>query len=395
MKISLKYVLKKAQRANEVIIVGAGKRGKELFKALEKVDSVHVSAFFDNDVNLSGTYIQDILIEKPYNTGKDGCAYIIAVDDSGLQKELAAQLIGLGVKKDCLVIWNCYGMYEYLSSLEEKFYGEEVQDMYYRKFGKKIDWDNLATYNEKIQWMKLYGVTPMMTRLTDKYAVREWVKDQIGERYLVPLIGVWDRFDDIEIDKLPKRFVLKCTHGCEWNEIVRDKKTWNPMESRVKFQKWLETNFAFQGALQMQYRDIVPRIIGEEYLENGDGDLYDYKFWCMDGKVVFIMFLSERSSGLKMNNYDREWNLLPFTYNYPNSPKKIPRPEKLDEMIYLAERLAKGFYHVRVDLYQLNDGEIKFGEMTFTSCNGTCRWSDDEIDLKLGRMIPDAAIKGI
>ena len=99
------------------------------------------------------------------------------------------------------------------------------------------------------------------------------------------------------------------------------------------------------------------------------------------------MFLSERANGLKMNNYDREWNLLPFTYNYPNSKKVIPRPKKLDDMIEIAEYLARDFPHVRVDLYQLNNGEIKFGEMTFTSCNGTCNWSDENINYKLGSLI--------
>lgn len=266
-------------------------------------------------------------------------------------------------------------------------YEDALKNWYQSVTGKTLDLNNPQTYNEKIQWIKLHGVTPLMTKLTDKYAVREWVKEKIGEEYLVSLLGVWESFDDIDIDALPDKFVLKCNHGCTWNEIVQNKIEWNAELAKKKFDRWMITNFAFRGGLQLQYKDIPPKILAEEYMENEVGDLYDYKFWCFDGRVEFVMFLSERSTELRMNNYDKEWNLLPFTYDHPNTDREIPRPEKLDEMIRIAEILAEGFPHVRVDLYQLNDGTIKFGEMTFTSCNGTCGWSDEEANLKLGKLL--------
>jgi len=279
--------------------------------------------------------------------------------------------------------------------LQPEQYEQALKDWYQEIKGTPLNLDNPQTYNEKIQWIKLHGITPHITRLTDKYAVREWIKEQIGEDYLVPLIGVWNSFDEIDIDSLPKRFALKCNHGCDWNAIVKDKDIWDIEEAKKKFDKWMHMNFAFHGGLQLQYKDIVPKIIAEEYLENADGDLFDYKFWCFDGKVEFIMFLSERAKELRMNNYDRNWNLLPFTYNYTNTNKPIEKPEKLEEMIALAEKLATGFPHVRVDFYQLNNGTIKFGEMTFTSCNGRAHWSDEAVNRRLGELIrlPESNMK--
>ena len=282
-------------------------------------------------------------------------------------------------------IRNGVRTYEEILSVSE--YEKELKRWYKEKTGEVLDLDNPQTYNEKIQWIKLYGVTPLMITLTDKYAVREWIKQKIGEEYLVPLLGVWDRFEDIDFQQLPQKFVLKCNHGCGWNIIVKDKSQINYMDMRRKIERWLNTNYAYCGGFQLQYKDICPKIIAEEYIENNNGDLYDYKFWCFAGKVQFIMFLSERQKWLRMNNYDKNWNLLPFTYDYPNCEKEIPRPENLDKMIQIAEELAQGFPHVRVDLYRLNDGIIKFGEMTFTSCNGVCNWSDEDINYRLGTLI--------
>jgi len=244
------------------------------------------------------------------------------------------------------------------------------------------------TFNEKIQWLKLYGDTPLMTMLADKYRARFWVEEKIGPKYLIPLLGAWKSFDEIEFESLPEKFVLKCNHGCGWNAIIRDKDNINKEELKRNFDKWMKLNYAFlKGGFELQYRDISPCIIAEEYLENDAEELFDYKFWCFQGKVEFIMFLSERNSHLRMNNYDREWNLLPFTYNYPNSEKQIEKPDNLDEMISLAEQLAEGFPFVRVDFYRLNNGEIKFGEMTFTPASGICGWSSEEINEKLGNLI--------
>lgn len=244
-------------------------------------------------------------------------------------------------------------------------------------------------YNEKIQWMKLYDSTPIKTRLADKYLVRNWVKEKIGEEYLIPLLGVYDRFEEINFDKLPKQFVIKCNHGCGYNIIVRDKSQLDLIETKANLDKWMKENFAFKAGFEMHYRDIKPKIIIEKFIENkGTNDLYDYKFWCFNGKVEYIQFLSERNlDGLKMAFYDRNWVKQDFVYSYPLDKKNMPRPDNLNLMIKLAEKLARGFNHVRVDFYRLNDGKLYFGEMTFTSASGNCKWSNERINQYFGSLI--------
>ncbi|MDD3415218.1 MAG: ATP-grasp fold amidoligase family protein [Lachnospiraceae bacterium] len=275
----------------------------------------------------------------------------------------------------------------YQEILLPRQYPAELKNWYKYKTGKELNLLKPTTYNEKIQWIKLYGVTSLMTDLSDKWAVRRWIKEMIGEEYLVPVIGVWSQFDDINFSELPDKFVLKCTHGSGWNMVVSNKDYFDKNDAKKHFDMWMGMNFAYVDGLELQYKDIPPQIMAEEYLENQNGDLYDYKFWCFNGTVEFIMFLSEREEDLKMNNYDRDWNLLPFTYGHENSTRKIEKPKQLDKMIKIAEKLAQGFPHVRVDLYLLNDGSIKFGEMTFTSCSGICPWNEETINYKLGELI--------
>ena len=268
-------------------------------------------------------------------------------------------------------------------------YKTDLQNWYRHVTGQYLNLDNPRTFNEKIQWLKLYDSTPIKTRLADKYLVRDWVKEQIGEQYLIPLLGVYDKFEEIDFAKLPKQFVIKCNHGCGYNIIVKDKSKLNQQEAKEKLDKWMNENFAFKIGYELHYRDIRPKIIIEKFIENkGTDDLYDYKFWCFNGKVEFIQFLSERNlSGLKMAFYDRKWNKQTFVYSHPLDKKTIKKPDNLDEMIQLAEALSKGFPCVRVDFYRLNDGTIYFGEMTFTSASGNCKWNDEHINRALGNMI--------
>lgn len=273
--------------------------------------------------------------------------------------------------------------------LKPSQYKRELKVWYYLIMREKLDLKNPVTYTQKIQYFKLYGVSPYITMLADKVAVRKWVEGKIGQEYLTACLGVWKSFDDIDFDKLSNRFILKCNHGAGYNEVIQNKEQIDRRELKEKFDRWMRINYAYIGGLELQYKDIRPQIIAEEYLENLEGgDLFDYKFWCFGGKVEFIMFLSGRNKKLCMNNYDKEWNLLPFTYGgHENSEKVIERPKELDKMIELAEILADGFPHVRVDLYLLNDGTIKFGEMTFTSFSGVMRWSDKNINFRLGELI--------
>ena len=291
------------------------------------------------------------------------------------------------VRKTVSQVHGSVENYDYYAHLSPEAYRSELQEWFLDVTGRKLDLENPRTYNEKIQWMKLYDSTPLKTRLADKYLVREWVKEKIGEEYLVPLLGVWDSFDEIDFDALPQRFVLKATHGCAWNLIVKDKSLLDVEDARRKFQTWMQLNFAYRNGLELHYMNIRPRIIAEEYLENDHDDLNDYKVFCFGGKAHHIMYLTDRKVGMKMSFYDLDWNKQNFVYSFPLNDQDVPRPQRLEELIEVSEKLAQGFAHARVDFYILNDGTLKFGEITFTSATGTCKWNPPQQDQIYGDLI--------
>lgn len=274
-----------------------------------------------------------------------------------------------------------------LELLDPQLYAHAIKMWYQNRTGRILNLDNPVTYNEKIQWMKLYDNDPRKTMLADKVRVRNWVEDRIGAEHLLPLIAVYKRAVDIDFDELPDRFVLKANHGSGWNAIVKNKSEENLEALRWKADGWLRTNFAFVNGYEMHYCDIPRMLLVEDYVCNEDGDLPDYKFWCFSGKVHYIQYLAGRQTELKMAFFDRKWNKLPFVYDHPRYEGDIQKPSNLDEMISIAEELSKGFAHVRVDLYRLDDGSIKFGELTFSSASGVCRWDPPEIDEVMGKLV--------
>lgn len=266
-------------------------------------------------------------------------------------------------------------------------YPKLLCEWYEEKTGKMLNLEKPETFNEKIQWCKLYDHNPLKTLLSDKYKVREWVQEQIGNKYLNRLLGVWDDVESINWEELPKQFVLKATHGSGWNIIVNDKEKLNIELCKKEMCRWLEKNWAYMAGLELQYKDIIPRIIAEEYIENVPGDLYDYKIFCFHGRAKFIWFVKGRNNLVESAIYDLNWHRLNITYKFPMCKKAISRPGHLNEMIQLAERLAADFAHVRVDFYVLNNGTIRFGEMTFSSTSGTCEWKPDKYNRFLGNCI--------
>ncbi len=258
-----------------------------------------------------------------------------------------------------------------------------ISEYYYTQTGEKLDLERPATYNEKIQWLKVHDTTELKKKLADKYECREWVADRIGSKYLINLIGAWDNFDDIDFDLLPPKFALKCSHGSGMNIIVTDKEKLDLKDAKKKINRWMKTDFSCVYGFELQYHETHHRIIAEEYIENGGEDLYDYKFWYNNGKLDFIILMEDRKHGLAVSYYDPDWNRMD-TIDDPHPGKGVERPDNLDEMIEISRKLAEGFYHVRVDLYRLDDGTIKFGEMTFSSATGTRKWEPEGVDLMLG-----------
>lgn len=261
-----------------------------------------------------------------------------------------------------------------------------LKQWYFKETGEQLHLESPQSYNDKIQWFKLYGVTPLISQLSDKYRVRDWVSQRIGDKYLVPLLGVWDSVDEIDFDKLPQRFVLKENHGCGYNVLVKDKSSLNIQQLKKILNQWLKIDFAFVAGFEMQYHNIPRKIIAEAYLENENSDLYDYKAYCFNGKCEFIEFISNRSSKPQLSFYDREWNRVNIsTGTYASSETLVPKPDNLEELLQCVEKLAEGFAHVRVDFYRLNDGSLYFGEMTFTPCSGKAKWQPDGLGLSLGQ----------
>lgn len=382
---SLEWVIEKAKNSNEVVIVGAGKRGKALLEYLRKEEKISIKAFFDNNESMVGECINNIPVLKAYKMREEGDLYIIAVDALELRRELYIQLQELGIRKED-IIYYCRD-YNYLRSLNERYYEDELKAMYFERFGKKLNLENPVTYNEKINWEKLHVKDRIRTRLSDKYLVRKWVEEKIGKEYLTQIYGVWDEARDINFEELPNSFVLKLNNGSGRNIIVKDKSKINWEEVCRQLNEWKEVNYAYT-LLEMHYKDIIPKILCEEYLEGVAESVYDYNIYCFYGEPEYIWCIKgSHRPGCQASFYDKNWTMQSFSYGYPKDPIPAPKPRKLAEMLELSRVLSKDFKHVRVDWYNLPDGRIIFGEMTFSSWGGLEHWVPEEYDYIFGKLI--------
>ncbi|MDU4789068.1 MAG: ATP-grasp fold amidoligase family protein [Clostridium sp.] len=261
-----------------------------------------------------------------------------------------------------------------------------LEELYEERIGHKLDWNNLQTYTEKMQWEKMFDKNPQKILLSDKFKVRDWVAEKIGEQYLIPLLGVWKNFDDIDFESLPNQFVLKTNHGSGTNYIVNDKSKFNINRAKLMFNDWMKIDYGYNTGFELHYSEIERRIIAERYLETQQKELQDYKFICFDGKPYFCWVDMGRYSHHTRNVYDLSWNLQPWNQeNYEIYGEPIPCPKNFNKMIEIATILSENFHHVRVDLYNV-DGEIYFGEMTFTNGSGLDRIIPEEYDLSLGKL---------
>ena len=245
-----------------------------------------------------------------------------------------------------------------------------IQIYYFAKFKKLCNLKNPKTFNEKLNWLKLNDRNQKYTYMVDKFEVKKYVSELIGKEYIIPTLGVWDRFEDIDFDKLPKQFVIKCTHDSEGLVIVKDKDKLDINYARKKIQKAMDYNFYYIGR-EWPYKNIKPRIIIEKYIEdNIDRELRDYKFFCFNGQPKAMFIASDRSIGkTKFDYFDLEFNHLDLIQHYPNTTKLLKKPKNFEKMIELSKILSKEIPHVRVDFYEV-DGKIYFGEFTFYHFSG-------------------------
>lgn len=272
--------------------------------------------------------------------------------------------------------------------------GSSVPDNIYLKvrycliMGRRLNLDNPKTFNEKLNWLKIFNRQPVYAEYTDKYTVKSYIEGLIGQEKIIPTLGVWDNFDEIDFDSLPKQFVLKSTNGGGGTGVIicKDKLKLNKEDAKSKLETSMKSNWKIQR--EWVYMDIKPRIIAETYLENDSDELRDYKFFCFNGRMKLFKVDFDRFINHHANYYDRDCNILPFGEKIcpPNYNKKIVLPDNIEEMIEIAERLSAKIPFIRVDLYEVN-GKIYFGEMTFFPDSGISKFSDEEWDYRLGSWI--------
>lgn len=263
-----------------------------------------------------------------------------------------------------------------------------LKHRFYNKVGYRLNLEDPQTFNEKLQWLKLYDRKPEYTKLVDKYAVRGYVANTIGEEYLVPLIGVWDKFESINIETLPNQFVLKTTHDSGGVIICNDKATFNFIEAGKKINRKLNMNYYYLGK-EHSYYNIKPQIIGEELLINDSGEeVKDYKFLCFNGKVKCSFVCSNRysSNGLNVDFFDLDWNHMPFERHYPSNTIPPNKPINYKKMIEISEKYSKNITFIRIDFFEIN-GKLFLGEFTFYPGCGFEEFTPEYYDYLLGSWI--------
>ena len=261
---------------------------------------------------------------------------------------------------------------------------------YFFAFKHKIDLNNPKTFNEKLQWLKLYDRNDDYSLLVDKYQVKEYVGNILGKDYIIPTIGVWNSFDEIDFGTLPNQFVLKCIHDSGGLIVCRDKTLLDKKKAKEKIEKCLKRDY-YMGTREYPYRDVPHKIIAEQYMTNDDSspELTDYKFFCFDGYVDCVMVCLDRHlNDTKFYFFNKDWELLRLNIRGKNAPEgfTIPKPKTMDEMFEIAGKLSKGMKFVRIDLYEIR-GHVFFGEYTFFPDSGLDPNLLPETDLYFGNLI--------
>ena len=294
-----------------------------------------------------------------------------------------------GVKKYCsnpefrFICNNYFGLYK---NLPDDIF---LKRFYKIKTGKELDLLHPTRFNEKLNWLKLYDRNPEYTKMVDKYEAKKYVERTIGGEYVIPTYGIWNHFDEIDFDKLPNQFVLKCTHGCGGMIICRDKKRFDFHNAKRVIEKGLKFNY-FYNVREWPYKNVPPRIIAEKYMEDEfSEELSVYKVFNFCGVPKIIQTIQgDKTNHETIDYFDTEWNLLDLKQNYPNSEIPRPRPDALEEMLRLSRVFSKGIPFLRTDWYIIW-GKVFFSEFTFYTDAGMEPYHPDDWDIKLGSWLPN------
>ena len=273
--------------------------------------------------------------------------------------------------------------------------------MWHYRMGYKLDLENPRTFNEKLQWLKLHDRKPIYTTMVDKYVVKSYVAELIGEKYIIPTLGIWNHFDEINFDSLPKQFVLKCTHDSGGIVIIKDKANFDKKAAKNKLEKSLKRNY-FWHEREWPYKDVKPRILAEKYMEDvrttssdsllssslsSEHMLNVYKIFNFMGQPELIQVIQDDKTRHETIDYfDTNWNLFDLRQNFPNSTVHLKRPEQLEKMLTLAKQLSAEHAFLRTDFYEIN-GDVFFSEFTFFSDSGFAAFEPEKWDKTLGDLI--------
>lgn len=255
---------------------------------------------------------------------------------------------------------------------------------YYMRTGEFLNLRNPVTYTEKLQWLKLHDRRPLYTTLVDKYEVKKYVAEKLGEEYVVPLLGVWENVDDIPFDELPAQFVLKCTHDSGGLQICKEKASFDIDSAKKKINQVLKANYYWANR-EWPYKNVKPRVIAEKYLEDSQTcDTRDYKFFTFGGEPKVMYIATGRGSGETYGDFfDMDFRHLDLTIDHNNAPVCPEKPVGFEEMKRAAAILAEGIPQVRVDFYEI-DSHVYFGEMTFFHCGGFMKFNPDSWNRTFG-----------
>ena len=257
--------------------------------------------------------------------------------------------------------------------------------MYRHLLKKKLNLEDPQTFNEKINWLKIYKYPydDFVINCADKYKVREYLHKKGLDKYIVDLICVWDRPNQIDWKSLPQKFVIKCNHGMGYNIICKNKKMLDEKKTKKILNKWINEDFGKVSG-ELHYSKIERKIICEKYL--GD-NLIDIQFWCSYGKVLFISYINNPHGNNSKATFDENWNRLDFVTSLPIIEGSIEKPKKLNELLKIAKSISKELIFIRLDFYIINDEEIKISELSFTPASGFVKWNPSVYDAKIGKMI--------
>lgn len=291
-------------------------------------------------------------IKTAFSLLKNPCVFIVGLDRNGLTRWIP----------------------------DEQF----VKIAYRGMMGERLDLKNPKTFNEKLQWLKVYDHKEEYTGLVDKIQAKDLVGNIIGFQHIVPIYGTWRNAFDIDFDQLPKQFVLKCNHDQGSVIIVENKNSINTKEVIRKLNYKIKQN-AYYGTREYPYKNIKPKVFAEEYLGN---NIIDYKFYCFNGEPKFLYCgqgLTEDHS-LKIDFYDLDWNLMPFYRTDYHRLGNIPKPLHLDEMLIIARMLCKDIPFVRIDLFEVAD-KVYFSEFTLCPASGYMPFVPKEYDYIVGEWL--------